>query len=58
MRILVYTNFFKAAAKALPYATSLALEYKAELHVIHVNGSRAYRLIHCRPYEGGSRKAL
>ncbi|MCZ7648011.1 MAG: universal stress protein [Planctomycetota bacterium] len=35
-RILVSTDFSDAAAKALPYASSLAREYGAELHVVHV----------------------
>ncbi|MCZ7648853.1 MAG: universal stress protein [Planctomycetota bacterium] len=35
-RVLVSTDFSEAAAKALPYAASLAQEYKAELHVVHV----------------------
>lgn len=34
--LLVSTDFSKAAERALPYGASLAKEYGAELHVVHV----------------------
>ena len=35
-KVLVSTDFSDSAAKALPYAASLAQEYGAELHIVHV----------------------
>lgn len=35
-RVLLSTDFSESAAKALPYAVSLAQEYAAELHIVHV----------------------
>lgn len=35
-KVLVSTDFSESAAKALPYAASLAKEYGAELHLVHV----------------------
>jgi len=35
-RVLVSTDFSEASGKALPYGASLAQEYEAELHVVHV----------------------
>lgn len=35
-KVLISTDFSEAAAKALPYAISLAQEYGAELHIVHV----------------------
>ena len=35
-KVLVSTDFSEAAHKAMPYAASLAEEYEAELHIVHV----------------------
>lgn len=35
-KVLVSTDFSTAAAKAIPYAVSLAEEYGSELHLVHV----------------------
>lgn len=35
-RVLVSTDFSEAAARAIPFAVSLAKEYGGELHIVHV----------------------